>query len=167
MPEASIMMAKEMIRGGYEIGKGLGHNLQEMIEPIEFQGKKNILGLEFQPTVRDKKEMLNHKRAKKKETREEKKGSYGAGKKREERKENKESGKRARKRKIAKGFENFEKIRKKRRRRSVGEEGKKKKKKSRKERAEAEGNKKMGDRESRRGKFELKEKRRKDSRGEK
>ncbi|XP_027169279.1 protein JINGUBANG-like [Coffea eugenioides] len=63
LPETSVMMAKEMIRGGYEIGKGLGHNLQRILEPIEFQGKNDTFGLEFQPTSRDKKEMLDHKRA--------------------------------------------------------------------------------------------------------
>ncbi|XP_027156517.1 uncharacterized protein LOC113757408 [Coffea eugenioides] len=65
LPEASVMMAKELIRGGYEIGKGLGRNLQGVLEPIELQGKKNTSGLGFQPTVRDKKEMSDRKRAEK------------------------------------------------------------------------------------------------------
>ena len=59
------MMAKEIIQGGYEIGKGLGHNLQGILEPIEIQGKKDTFGLEFQPTSTDKKEMLDHKRVEK------------------------------------------------------------------------------------------------------
>ncbi|XP_071912264.1 uncharacterized protein [Coffea arabica] len=65
LPEASVMMAKELIRGGYEIGKGLGRNLQGVLEPIELQGKKDTFGLGFQPTARDKKEMSDRKRAEK------------------------------------------------------------------------------------------------------
>ncbi|XP_027156687.1 uncharacterized protein LOC113757778 [Coffea eugenioides] len=65
LPEASVMMAKEMIREGYEIGKGLGCNLQGVLEPIELQEKKDTFGLGFQPTARDKKEMSDSKRAKK------------------------------------------------------------------------------------------------------
>ncbi|XP_071920618.1 uncharacterized protein [Coffea arabica] len=65
LPESSIMMAKELIRGGYEIGKGLGRNLQGVLEPIELQGKKDTFGLGFQPTAKDKKEMMNRKRAEK------------------------------------------------------------------------------------------------------
>ncbi|XP_071921738.1 uncharacterized protein [Coffea arabica] len=53
--EASVMMAKEMIREGYEIGKGLGHNLQGILEPIEAQGKKDTFGLGFQSTSRTRK----------------------------------------------------------------------------------------------------------------
>ncbi|XP_071912301.1 uncharacterized protein [Coffea arabica] len=59
IPEASIMMTKEMIRGGYEIGKSLGHNLQRILEPIELQGKNDTFGLGFEPTAKDKKEMLD------------------------------------------------------------------------------------------------------------
>ncbi|XP_027072065.1 uncharacterized protein [Coffea arabica] len=65
LPETSVMMAKELIRGGYEIGKGLGRNLQGVLEPIELQGKKDTFGLGFQPTARDKKEMTDRKRAEK------------------------------------------------------------------------------------------------------
>ena len=64
LPEIGVMLGKEMIREGYEIGKGLGHNLQGILEPIEFQGK-DTFGLRFQPIARDKKEMLDHKRAEK------------------------------------------------------------------------------------------------------
>ena len=64
-PEASIMMAKEMIQGGYKIGKGLERNLQGVLEPIEFQGKKDTFGLGFQPTVRDRKEMLDRNKVEK------------------------------------------------------------------------------------------------------
>ncbi|XP_027155289.1 uncharacterized protein LOC113755486 [Coffea eugenioides] len=47
LPDASVMMGKEMIQGGYEIGKGLERNLQGVLEPIELQGKKDTFGLGF------------------------------------------------------------------------------------------------------------------------
>ncbi|XP_027166352.1 uncharacterized protein LOC113766349 [Coffea eugenioides] len=65
LPETSVMMAKEMIRGGYEMGKGLGRNLQGVLEPIELQGKKDTFGLGFKPTARNKKEMSDRKRVEK------------------------------------------------------------------------------------------------------
>ncbi|XP_027166738.1 uncharacterized protein LOC113766785 [Coffea eugenioides] len=65
LPEASVMMAKKIIQEGYEIGRGLGHNLQGILEPIEVQGKNDTFGLGFQPTAKDKKEMMNSKKAEK------------------------------------------------------------------------------------------------------
>ncbi|XP_071912328.1 uncharacterized protein [Coffea arabica] len=64
-PEASIMMAREMIRDGYEIGKGFGRELQGILEPIEILTQKNIFGLGFHPTVKDKREMQARKQAEK------------------------------------------------------------------------------------------------------
>ena len=57
LPEASVMMVKEMIQGKFEFGKSLGQNLQGILELIEFFAKKNTFGLGFQPTAKDKKEM--------------------------------------------------------------------------------------------------------------
>ncbi|XP_071940321.1 uncharacterized protein [Coffea arabica] len=65
LPQASVMMAKELIRGGYEVGKGLGRHLQGVLKPIELQEKKDTFGLGFQPTGKDKKEMMNRRRAEK------------------------------------------------------------------------------------------------------
>ena len=56
------MMAKEMIRGGYQIGKDLGQNLQGILETTELFGKKDTFGLKFQPTAKDKKKMQAHKK---------------------------------------------------------------------------------------------------------
>nr|XP_027124338.1 uncharacterized protein LOC113741048 [Coffea arabica] len=66
LPEASIMMAREMIRGGYEIGKGLGRELQGILEPIEIPTQKDTFGLGFHPTAKDRKEMQARKQAEKK-----------------------------------------------------------------------------------------------------
>ena len=60
--EASVIMVKKMIREKYEIGKGLGWNLQGILEPIEFLGNKDTFGLRFQSTTKDKKEMQAHKK---------------------------------------------------------------------------------------------------------
>nr|XP_027067607.1 uncharacterized protein LOC113693243 [Coffea arabica] len=66
LPEASIMMVREMIRGGYEIGKGLGRELQGILEPIEIPTQKDTFGLGFHPTAKDRKEMQARKQAEKK-----------------------------------------------------------------------------------------------------
>ena len=39
--------------------------MQGVLEPIEIRGKNNTFGLGFQPTARDKKEMLDRKRVEK------------------------------------------------------------------------------------------------------
>ncbi|XP_071920608.1 uncharacterized protein [Coffea arabica] len=52
LPAASVMMAKEMIRGRYEFDKGLGRNLQGLLKPVELI-EKDQFGLEFRPTARD------------------------------------------------------------------------------------------------------------------
>nr|XP_027090280.1 uncharacterized protein LOC113711316 [Coffea arabica] len=62
---ASVMMAKEMIHGGYEFDKGLGRDLQGILKPVEVVEKKDSFGLVFRPTARDIKEMKERKRAEK------------------------------------------------------------------------------------------------------
>ena len=59
------MIAKEIIQGGYEIGKALGRNLQGILEPIQLLKKKDTFGLGFQPIAKDKREMQPHKKVKK------------------------------------------------------------------------------------------------------
>ncbi|XP_071905708.1 uncharacterized protein [Coffea arabica] len=71
LPAASVMMAKEMIRGGYEFDKGLGRNLQGIRMPVELIEKKDQFGLGFRPTAKDIQEMKARKRA-------EKEGKLGA-----------------------------------------------------------------------------------------
>nr|XP_027095953.1 uncharacterized protein LOC113715852 [Coffea arabica] len=61
-------MAREMIRGGYEIGRGFGRELQGILEPIEIPTQKDTFGLGFHPTAKDRKEMQARKQAEKKET---------------------------------------------------------------------------------------------------
>ncbi|XP_071926902.1 uncharacterized protein [Coffea arabica] len=65
LSKASVMMAKEMIRGGYEFDKGLGRDLQEILKPVEVVEKKDSFGLGFRPTAKDIKEMKGRKRAEK------------------------------------------------------------------------------------------------------
>ena len=66
IPKASVMMAKEMIRGRFEFSKGLERNLQSILEPLEVFGKKDTFELGFQPATKDKKEMQTRKKAEKK-----------------------------------------------------------------------------------------------------
>nr|XP_027095990.1 uncharacterized protein LOC113715885 [Coffea arabica] len=63
LPAASVMMAKEMIRGRYEFDRGFGRNLQGMLNPVELIEKNDQFGLGFHPTARDIKEMKACKRA--------------------------------------------------------------------------------------------------------
>ncbi|XP_027182027.1 uncharacterized protein LOC113780423 [Coffea eugenioides] len=44
LPAASVIMAKEMIRGGYEFDKGLGRNLQGILKPVELIEKRDQFG---------------------------------------------------------------------------------------------------------------------------
>ncbi|XP_071924787.1 uncharacterized protein [Coffea arabica] len=65
LSKASVMMAKEMIRGGYEFDKGLGRDLQGILKPVEIVEKKNSFGLGFRPTAKDIKEMKERKKVEK------------------------------------------------------------------------------------------------------
>ncbi|XP_071920671.1 uncharacterized protein [Coffea arabica] len=65
LSKASVMMAKEMIRGGYKLDRGLGRELQGILKPVEIMGKRDTFGLGFKPTAKDIKEMKEHKRAEK------------------------------------------------------------------------------------------------------
>ncbi|XP_070008429.1 uncharacterized protein [Nicotiana sylvestris] len=53
LSNASIMVAKEMIRHGYEPGKGLGKSLQGIAEPITLTASEKFFGVDFQPTSSD------------------------------------------------------------------------------------------------------------------
>ncbi|XP_071939153.1 uncharacterized protein [Coffea arabica] len=65
LSRASVMMAKEMIRGGYEFDKGLGRDLQGILKPVEIIEKKDSFGLGFRPTAKDIREMKERKKAEK------------------------------------------------------------------------------------------------------
>ncbi|XP_070008630.1 uncharacterized protein [Nicotiana sylvestris] len=53
LSNASIMVAKEMIRHGYKPGKGLGKALQGIAEPITLAASEKFFGVGFQPTSAD------------------------------------------------------------------------------------------------------------------
>ncbi|XP_027150326.1 uncharacterized protein LOC113750564 [Coffea eugenioides] len=63
--KASVMMAREMIRGGYKFDKGLGRELQGILKPVKIVEKRDTFGLGFRPTAKDFKEMKERKRAEK------------------------------------------------------------------------------------------------------
>ncbi|XP_071940869.1 uncharacterized protein [Coffea arabica] len=65
LSKASVMMAKEMIRGGYKLDRGLGRELQGILKPVEIMEKRDTFGLGFQPTAKDIREMKERKRAEK------------------------------------------------------------------------------------------------------
>ncbi|XP_070022837.1 uncharacterized protein [Nicotiana sylvestris] len=53
LSNASIMVAKEMIRQGFKPGKGLGKSLQGITEPITLPSTKKLFGIGFQPTPKN------------------------------------------------------------------------------------------------------------------
>lgn len=55
------MMAKEMIGNGYQIGKGLGRDLQGIVEPIIAIDNIGTFGLGFKPTSKDKRQAAQKK----------------------------------------------------------------------------------------------------------
>ncbi|XP_071912181.1 uncharacterized protein [Coffea arabica] len=63
LSKASVMMAREMIRGGYKFDKGLGRELQGILKPVKIVEKRDTFGLGFRPTAKDFKEMKERKRA--------------------------------------------------------------------------------------------------------
>ncbi|XP_070018063.1 uncharacterized protein [Nicotiana sylvestris] len=53
LSNASIMVAKEMIRRGFKPGEGLGKSLQGITEPITLPSTKKLFGIGFHPTPKD------------------------------------------------------------------------------------------------------------------
>ncbi|XP_070002847.1 uncharacterized protein [Nicotiana sylvestris] len=53
LSNASIMVAKEMIRQGFKPRKGLGKSLQGITEPITLPSTKKLFGIGFQPNPKD------------------------------------------------------------------------------------------------------------------
>ncbi|XP_070029037.1 uncharacterized protein [Nicotiana sylvestris] len=54
LSNASIMVAKEMIRHGFKLGKGLGRSLQGIVELITLPTSEKFFGVGFRPTPADK-----------------------------------------------------------------------------------------------------------------
>ncbi|XP_070014126.1 uncharacterized protein [Nicotiana sylvestris] len=50
---ASIMVAKEMIKHGFKSGKGFGKSLQGIAEPITLSASEKFFGVGFRPTLAD------------------------------------------------------------------------------------------------------------------
>nr|XP_016492026.1 PREDICTED: uncharacterized protein LOC107811583 [Nicotiana tabacum] len=50
LSNASIMVAKEMIRQGFKLEEGLGKSLQGITEPITLPSTKKLFGIDFHPT---------------------------------------------------------------------------------------------------------------------
>ena len=50
-PNASMMIAKVMIRSGFRMGHGLGRYLQGIVRPVEIPFKMNTFGLGFHPNA--------------------------------------------------------------------------------------------------------------------
>ncbi|XP_070019464.1 uncharacterized protein [Nicotiana sylvestris] len=53
LSNASIMVAKEMIRHGFKPGEGLGKSLQGITKPITLPSTKKLFGIGFHPTPKD------------------------------------------------------------------------------------------------------------------
>ncbi|XP_070017821.1 uncharacterized protein [Nicotiana sylvestris] len=53
LSNASIMVAKEMIRHGFKPGKGLGKSLQGITEPVTLTASEKFFGIGFRPTPAD------------------------------------------------------------------------------------------------------------------
>ncbi|XP_075076752.1 uncharacterized protein LOC142163373 [Nicotiana tabacum] len=53
LSNASIMVAKEMIRHGFKLGKGLGKSLQGIVELITLPTSEKFFGVGFRPTPAD------------------------------------------------------------------------------------------------------------------
>jgi len=59
---ASLMMAKVMLKEGYQYGKGLGKNNQGLTFPLEVFENKGRYGLGYKPTKEDKRRLLEEKK---------------------------------------------------------------------------------------------------------
>ena len=56
------MMARVMLREGYEYGKGLGKVGQRPIFPLKIVENKNRYGLGYKPTKEDKRRLMEEKK---------------------------------------------------------------------------------------------------------
>lgn len=56
------MVAKVMIENGYKPGKGIGHSLQGMANPIGAEKNGDRFGLGYKPTRKDKERIAAEKR---------------------------------------------------------------------------------------------------------
>ena len=62
LSRASLMIAKVMLKEGYEYGKRLGKDKQGLIFPLEITKKRNRHGLGYKPTREDKRRLVEERR---------------------------------------------------------------------------------------------------------
>ncbi|OIT05467.1 hypothetical protein A4A49_61557, partial [Nicotiana attenuata] len=48
-----VMVASEMLKNGFEPGRGLGARLHGIVEPIQLPGQNNTFGLGYEPTPKE------------------------------------------------------------------------------------------------------------------
>ncbi|KAJ8554419.1 hypothetical protein K7X08_025097 [Anisodus acutangulus] len=65
LPRVLTMVAQEMLKNGFKPGRGLGLNLEGMVEPVHLLSKKDTFGLGYKPTS---KEVLSVNLRKKRDT---------------------------------------------------------------------------------------------------
>ncbi|KAJ8562448.1 hypothetical protein K7X08_011739 [Anisodus acutangulus] len=53
LPRVLTMVAHEMLKNGFKPGRGLGLNLEGMVEPIHLLSKKDTFGLGYKPTSKE------------------------------------------------------------------------------------------------------------------
>jgi len=64
LSDASLMMAKTMLRKGYKYGNGLGKKGTRPVFPLKLVGNKGIYGLGYKPTQTDKKRVFKERKEK-------------------------------------------------------------------------------------------------------
>ena len=62
LSDASLMMAKTMLKKGYKYGDGLGRNGTRLVVPLDLVGNKGRYGLGYKPTQADKRRVVEEKR---------------------------------------------------------------------------------------------------------
>jgi len=62
LSNASLMMAKFMLKEGYKYGQGLGKNGQGPVHPLKLIENKGRYGLRYKPTWEDKEKMIEEKK---------------------------------------------------------------------------------------------------------
>ncbi|XP_059289021.1 uncharacterized protein LOC132042521 [Lycium ferocissimum] len=53
LPRVLMMVAWEMLKNGFKPGRGLGVNLDGIVEPIQLPGQKDTFGLGYEPTLEE------------------------------------------------------------------------------------------------------------------
>lgn len=62
--KADLMMAKVMLRHGYQVGKGLGKAAQGIVAPVQLNGNSEKFGIGYIPTLADREKLATDRREK-------------------------------------------------------------------------------------------------------